>query len=60
MDMSRLILAEGLKKAGVLGGHLLDKARVGTSNLVIPSRVSTISLCCGTTITKFYLNMAMN
>ncbi|MBV9178274.1 MAG: hypothetical protein JO297_14690 [Nitrososphaeraceae archaeon] len=40
--MSRLNLAEGLKKAGSFGGIFLLRDEEGTSNLVCPSTVSII------------------
>ena len=40
--MSRLNLAEGLKKAGSFGGIFLSRDEEGTNNLVRPSTVSII------------------
>jgi len=50
MDTSRLNLADGLKKAGTFSGIFSVRDKAGINNLVLPSRVSTISFSAKTTI----------
>lgn len=57
MDISRFNLAEGLKKAGTFGGTFPIKDTAGTSNLVFPSKVSTISSPLPFSFSPSFVNM---